>query len=103
PDMPIITGRVYNGDSMPPYELPANKTQSGIKSRSTKGGGAANYNEIRFEDKKGEEQLTIHAERNQDITVENDEAHFVGHDRTKNVGHDEVTDVGNDRTETVGN
>ncbi len=52
PDQPIITGRVYNGDSMPPYGLPANATQSGIKSRSSKGGGEANFNEIRFEDRK---------------------------------------------------
>jgi type VI secretion system secreted protein VgrG len=101
PDRPIITGRVYNGDSKAPYDLPANKTQSGIKSRSTKGGGAANFNEIRFEDKKGAEQLYIHAERNQDIVVENDETHSVGHDRKKDIGNDETTHVKRDRTETV--
>ena len=60
---------------MPPYALPANKTQSGIKSRSSPKGGGANFNEIRFEDKKGAEQLYIHAEKNQDIVVENDETH----------------------------
>ena len=53
PDRPIVTGRVYNADNMPPYELTANQTQSGIKSRSTKGGGEDNFNEIRMEDKKG--------------------------------------------------
>src|SRR6185503_10241003 len=52
PDRPIITGRVYNADQVPPYALPANKTQSGHKSRSSKGGSTANFNEIRFEDKK---------------------------------------------------
>jgi uncharacterized protein involved in type VI secretion and phage assembly len=62
PDRPIITGRVYNADQMPPYALPANMTQTGIKTRSTKGGGVANFNEIRFEDKKGAEQVYIHAE-----------------------------------------
>lgn len=103
PDRPIITGRVYNGDSRAPYELPANKTQSGIKSRSSKGGAAANFNEIRFEDKKGEEQLYIHAEKNQDIVVENDETHSVGHDRSKTIGNDETTHVKHDRTETVDN
>jgi type VI secretion system secreted protein VgrG len=102
PDQPIITGRVYNGDSMPPYALPANATQSGIKSRSSKGGGDANFNEIRFEDKKGSEQLTIHAEKNQDVTVENDEVVSIGHDRTETVGHDETITIGNNRTEKVG-
>jgi type VI secretion system secreted protein VgrG len=103
PDQPIITGRVYNGESKSPYDLPANKTQSGIKSRSSKEGGAANFNEIRFEDKKGSEQLYIHAEKNQDIVVENDETHSVGHDRTKDVGNDETTHVKHNRTETVDN
>jgi type VI secretion system secreted protein VgrG len=103
PDRPIITGRVYNADQMPPYALPANKTQTGTKTRSSKGGGPANFNEIRFEDKKGSEQLYIHAEKNQDIEVENDETHWVGHDRTKTVDHDETTHVKHDRTETVDN
>lgn len=103
PDRPIITGRVYNGDEMPPYELPANKTQSGIKSRSSKGGGGGNFNEIRMEDKMGEEQLYVHAEKNQENIVENDETTSVGHDRTEDVGNDEKIDIGNDRTETVGN
>jgi type VI secretion system secreted protein VgrG len=102
PDKPIITGRVYNGANMPPYDLPGNKTQSGIKSRSSKDGTPENFNEIRFEDKKGEEQLYIHAEKNQVIEVENDENHSVGHDQTLNVGHDRVKDVKNDETTKVG-
>jgi type VI secretion system secreted protein VgrG len=103
PDQPIITGRVYNAEQMPPYDLPGNKTQSGIKSRSSKGGGGANFNEIRMEDLKGSEQVFIHAEKNQDIEVENDESHWVGHDRTKTIDHDETTQVKHDRTETVDN
>ena len=102
PDHPIITGRVYNADQVPPYSLPANKTQSGHKSRSSKGGSTANFNEIRFEDLKGSEQVYIHAEKNQDNVVENDETTEVGHDRTENVGHDEKITIGNDRTEQVG-
>ena len=98
PDQPIITGRVYNGDNKAPYDLPANKTQSGIKSRSSKDGAAANFNEIRFEDLKGSEQLFIHAEKNQDIEVENDETHWVGHDRTRRVDHDENVLVKHDRS-----
>jgi type VI secretion system secreted protein VgrG len=70
PDRPIVTGRVYNADQLPPYTLPANMTQSGIKSRSSKGGSGENFNEIRFEDKKGDEQVYIHAEKNQDNVVE---------------------------------
>jgi type VI secretion system secreted protein VgrG len=103
PDQPIIIGNVYNADMMPPYALPANKTQSGVKSRSSLGGSPANFNEIRFEDKKGNELLTIHAERNQSISVEADESHSVGHDRSKTVDHDETTHVQHNRTETVDN
>ncbi len=103
PDQPVIVGSVYNADMMPPYNLPANKTQSGIKSRSSLGGSPANFNEIRLEDKKGGEQLFIHAEKNQDIEVENDETHWVGHDRKKTIDNDETVHVKNNRTETVGN
>jgi len=103
PDQPLITGRVYNAEQMPPWELPANATQSGILTRSSKGGGYGNANAIRFEDKAGAEQLWIHAEKNQDIEVENDETHSVGHDRTKAIGHDETSHIKHDRTETVDN
>ena len=93
PDQPIITGRVYNAEQMPPYTLPANITQSGVLTRSSKGGSPANANEIRFEDKKGSEQLFIHAEK--------DERHEVEHDRSKWIGHDETVTVDHDRTEHV--
>jgi type VI secretion system secreted protein VgrG len=101
PDRPLITGRVYNAEQMPPYDLPAEMTQSGIKSRSSKSGSADNYNEIRFEDKKGSELITIHAEKDQSIEVEHDESHWVGHDRSKTIDRDETTHVKRDRTETV--
>src|SRR5271157_1096140 len=103
PDRPLITGRVYNAEQMPPYDLPGNMTQSGIKSRSSKGGSPANYNELRFEDKKGSELITLHAEKDQTIEVEHDEAHWVGNDRTKTIDRDETTHVKRDRTETVDN
>jgi type VI secretion system secreted protein VgrG len=103
PSCPLIIGRVYNADQMPPYDLPANKTQTGIKSRSSMKGAGANFNEIRFEDKKGEEQVYIHAEKNQDNIVENDETTDVGHDRTEKVGNNEKITIGVDRTENVGN
>ena len=103
PDQPIITGRVHNAEQMPPWDLPANATQSGILTRSSPGGGYGNANAIRFEDKAGSEQVWIHAEKNQDIEVEKDETHWVGHDRTKTIDHDETTHVKHDRTETVDN
>jgi type VI secretion system secreted protein VgrG len=89
PDQPIIVGRVYNADQKPPYDLPDNQTQSGIKSRSTKGGDSATYNEIRFEDKKGSEHFLIHAERLKMETVEADSVETVGHDRFLTVENDQ--------------
>ena len=85
PDQPIIVGRVYNAEQMPPYSLPANQTQSGIKSRSSKGGASDNFNEIRFEDKKGEEMVTVHAEKDMETTVEHDDTQKVQNNRTINV------------------
>jgi type VI secretion system secreted protein VgrG len=101
PDRPIITGRVYNADSMPPYDLPSNMTQSGITSRSSKGGSSANFNEIRFEDKKGSELLNIQAEKDFNSLVKNDETSEVKHDRTDKVGHDETCTVTNDQSTTI--
>lgn len=101
PDRPIITSRVYNALQMPPWGLPANATQSGFLTRSTLGGGYNNANALRFEDSKGNEQLWIHAERNQDIEVENDETHWVGNDRTKTIDRNETNHIKQDRTETV--
>jgi type VI secretion system secreted protein VgrG len=103
PDQPIITGRVYNAEQMPPYALPGNMTQTGILTRSSKGGSGANANELRFEDKKGSEQVYLHAEKNQDIEVEKDETHWVGHDRKKTIDNDEITHIKHDRTEAVDN
>lgn len=89
PDYPMITGSVYNADLMPPYALPANMTASGIKSRSTKGGGATDFNEIRMEDLKGKEQLYVHAQRNFDTVVEADESRTVGHNRQTRIENDD--------------
>ena len=101
PNRPIITGMVPNADTMPPWTLPANKTQSGILSRSTPGGSYDNANALRFEDKKGSEQLWLHAEKDQLTEVEHDEDKWVGNDRRKTIDRDETTLVKRDRTETV--
>lgn len=101
PDHPLITGRVYNGDNMPPYDLPANKTQSGVKSRSSKGGTPSNFNEIRFEDKKGSEEFFMQAEKDHNINVKNNRTDTVGNDETTSIGHDRTETVGNDETITI--
>lgn len=100
-DRPIITGRVYNAEQTVPYDLPANATQSGTKSRSSKGGTPANFNEIRMEDKKGAEQLYIHAEKDQAIEVEHDETHWVGNNRSKVVDQNERATIGANRVRGV--
>ncbi len=101
PDRPIITGRVYNAEQAVPYDLPGNATQSGMKSRSSKGGSPANFNEIRMEDKRGQEQLYVHAERNMDTVVEQNETLSVGISRTKSVGMVEMVTIGQDRVRAV--
>ncbi|CAB5663601.1 Uncharacterized protein conserved in bacteria [Delftia tsuruhatensis] len=109
PDHPIITGRVYNAMAMPPWELPANKTQSGIKTRSSQGGvpgdGMKNSpgtaNALRFEDKAGAEQLWLHAQKDMLAEVECDSETWIGRDRSKVVDRDEFNTIHRDRTEVV--
>ncbi|GLR71894.1 type VI secretion system Vgr family protein [Agaribacter marinus] len=93
PDKPIIIGCVYNGSTMPPYPLPANATMSGIKSRTSKGGGG--FNEIRMEDKKGEEQIFVHGKRNIDTRI--------GHNCFQTIGNDKHLVVKNDHFERIEN
>ena len=102
PDQPIITGRVYNADQTPPYALPSSQTQSGVKSRSSKGGGTENFNEIRFEDLKGSEEVYIHAELNKNEIVENDNSESIGHDEIIDVGNNQTVNVGKNRSKSVG-
>ena len=98
PDCPLITGRVYNADQMPPYTLPANQTQSGIKSRSSKSGGTENFNEIRFEDLKGSEMITVHAEKDMETTVEHDDSQKIQNDRTIKVDGKHTETITKDTT-----
>jgi type VI secretion system secreted protein VgrG len=102
-DRPLIIGSVYNSRNMPPWDLPANKTQSGILTRSTVGAGPACANALRFEDRKGAEEVWLHAEKNQRIEVENDEVHWVGHDRSKKIDRDETVEIKHDQKITVHN
>jgi type VI secretion system secreted protein VgrG len=110
PDRPIVTGRVYNGDAKPPYALPDNATQSGMKSRSSKEGTADNANEFRFEDKKGSEEILLHAEKiltieveeDGTLTVENDQTNTIKHDLTTKVSNNETREVSKKRDTTIG-
>lgn len=99
PDQPIITGRVYNAQAMPPYELPGEKTKSTIKSNSSKGGQG--FNEIRFEDKKDSEQIFIHAQKDHDVRVENDLKEWIGNERHLIVTADQLEQVDGDKHLTV--
>ncbi|MCL4797807.1 MAG: type VI secretion system tip protein VgrG [Bryobacteraceae bacterium] len=102
PDRPIITGRVYNADNMPPYDLPGRQNWSGIKSRSTKGGGADNANELRFEDTKGSELFLMHAEKDMEITVENDVEEEIGNDRSSRIKNDNIEHVDGNEDRKIG-
>jgi type VI secretion system secreted protein VgrG len=99
PDRPIVTGCVYNADFMPPYALTGNKTQSGWKSRSSTGGGESDFNELRFEDKNGQEEVYFHAQKDFNRVVENNDSLKVGMDK-KMPGKQDIQIWGN-RTTTI--
>jgi type VI secretion system secreted protein VgrG len=102
PDRPLITGRVYNAQTMPPYELPAQKTVSGIRTHSTEGGGASNFNELRFDDKKGSEYVWLQAEKIFHRLVKNDAFDVVGQDEHVKIARDRIEDIGRDWQVKVG-
>jgi type VI secretion system secreted protein VgrG len=107
PDRPLVTGCVYNSDAMPPYGLPAEQTKSTIKSNSSKGGEG--FNELRFEDKKGSEEVFMQAEKDFNRVVKNNDTLKVGFevadqgDQTIGIKHDQVVEIGNDQKVNVGN
>lgn len=102
PDQPLITGAVYNGKNKMPYEPMSEKNISGIKSRSTTQGGGSNYNEISFDDTLGQEWLRIHAEKDHELTVENDQTDDIGNNRLTSIGNNDTQRVGNDQKISVG-
>jgi type VI secretion system secreted protein VgrG len=110
PDQPLVTGCVYNGQQPPPYALPDERTRSTIKTASSPGGVEAGFNELRFEDAKGREQIYVHAQRNLDervrachsTTVGVDQTLTVKKDRTKTVEADEHRTIGGSRNTKIG-
>jgi type VI secretion system secreted protein VgrG len=116
PDRPIITGRLYHAENMPPFGLPGGMNVSGMKSNSTKGGGG--YNELVLDDTKGNELIRLHGQFDMDSTIKHDlrehvlndrtrdvtknETITIGVDRKEKVGSNETIDIGSNRTETVG-
>jgi type VI secretion system secreted protein VgrG len=104
PDRPIITGRVYNATQTVPYGLPGNQTRSTFMTRSSKDGSASTYNELRFEDKMGAEQVFIRAQYDQDNYVLNDSRESVGNNRSLIVKTDQMESVGGDlHSQVTGN
>ncbi|MER9947755.1 type VI secretion system tip protein TssI/VgrG [Mesorhizobium sp. M0047] len=101
PDLPIITGRVYNASQMPPYGLPGSATQSGWKSDSSKGGGG--YNELMFEDKAGSELVNFQAQKDHHLLIKHDRTKLVQHNQSDRIDHDAKHSVGHNLDEDVGN
>ncbi|WP_018652987.1 bacteriophage T4 gp5 trimerisation domain-containing protein, partial [Actinobacillus capsulatus] len=98
PEQPIVVGRTYHSTTEPPYNLPEHKTRMTIKSKTHKGNG---FNELRFEDEKGQEEIFLHAEKDLNHIVKRNESTEVGNDRSEQVERDENIHIGNNRTERV--
>jgi type VI secretion system secreted protein VgrG len=101
PDRPIITGRVYNGKEMPPYELPGHATQSGLKTNSSPGGGG--WNELRFEDEAGSEEVYFQAQKDHNLLIKHDRSKLVQHDQSDRIDNNAKHSVGVNLDEDVGN
>ncbi len=99
PDRPLITGRVYNGHNPPPADLPGKRTQSTLRSDSSPGGGG--FNEFRFEDASGEEEIYLHAQKDMDIVIENDKTQSVGGNESLTVAKDRRREVGGNQSLSV--
>ena len=100
PDYPVITGSLYNGANPPLYKLPDNKTRSVIKTRSTP--KSTGFNELRFEDRAGSEEIFIHGEKDWNIVIKNDKTQSIGHDESLSVGNNRTKSVGVNQSESIG-
>jgi type VI secretion system secreted protein VgrG len=96
PDRPIITGRVYNDVQTVPYSLPENGTRTTLRTSTSTGGGTAHYNELRFEDKQGSEQVFVRGEKDYDTRIVNDSREWIGNNRSLMVVKDQMEKVSGD-------
>ncbi|WP_323860685.1 type VI secretion system tip protein TssI/VgrG [Xenorhabdus szentirmaii] len=99
-DRPIVTGCVYNGLNRPPLDFPAQKTRTTFKTKTHKGKG---FNELRFDDAKGSEEVFIHAQKDIKAQVLNDEIHNVGHNRTHHIKNNAHLRIDNEYRIQAGN
>ncbi|HEA3129486.1 TPA: type VI secretion system tip protein VgrG [Aeromonas hydrophila] len=90
PDQPIITGRTYHATNRPPYELPANKTRTVLRTETHQGEG---FNELRFEDQAGKEEIYIHGQKDLNVLIENDAAWHIKHDQHTDIDNERVTRI----------
>ena len=98
PDQPLVTGRTFHATNLTPYPLPAHRTRTVLRTDSHKGDG---FNELRFEDEAGQEEIFIHAQKNMDVRVLNSSNKRVDYNRTTSIGHDDELVIANDRKVTV--
>ncbi len=99
PDKPVVVGNVFNGKNDAPYPLPKHKTKAVWRSKTHKGEG---FNEISFEDEKGQEKVYMHAERDHEIHVENNRAKRIDRNQSESVGFNKSIEVGNNHHEVIG-
>lgn len=99
PDKPIVTGCVYNGKNTPPYELPEHKTRSTFKTDTHQGEG---FNELRFEDENGREEIFVHAQKNMNTVVLNNKTERIENNHVTLVEHNRESEVTRDHNEVVG-
>jgi type VI secretion system secreted protein VgrG len=102
PDHPIVTGSFYNGELGTPYPLPEEKTKTGIKTHSSPNGSSSELNELRFEDKKGEEEIYIHAQKKKVVRIENDRLEWIGNKSHLKVTGDVLEELGGNHHVKVG-
>ncbi|MBD3897159.1 type VI secretion system tip protein VgrG [Halomonas sp. ML-15] len=98
PDQPLITGRTYHAVNTPPYELPAHKTRTVIRTQSHQGEG---FNELRFEDQADQEQIWLHAQKDLELLTNNDRTESVGNDSTLSVHRDRIGEIDSDDHHSV--